>query len=269
MKLDGQDGGRQSPQESRRDRDVYRNGRDTGREAHDDHSRKRDDSPRRSRDEPRRESFTSTGDRPGKFSTEEKKRGQRLFGGLLSTLSQTTSNSQQKRRLEIERRQQEKAHQQKREDDKRRADKLSKLNTVRKVEQVKFDEQVMRTRHSNMRAMAHSLQTRSEPKLFYRPWELTAAQEDKIQDQIRDTEADIADEVQRFKRRKEARLKDLGVEFPPESSDMVGDPVDDRSNDAQAGTIDHRPVAQPPKIGHEKDHDEDVMVEAEEDTVIY
>lgn len=104
---------------------------------------------------------------------------------------------------------------------------------------------------------------------FYRPWELTTAEEDKIQDQIRDTEADIADEVQRFKRRKEARLKDLGVELPLELSDMVGDPVDDRSNDAQAGTTDHLPVAQPPKIGLEKDHDEDVMVEAEEDTVIY
>lgn len=72
---------------------------------------------------------------------EERKRGQRLFGGLLSTLSQSTPNGQQKRRLEIEKRQQEKAKQQKAEDEVRRAEKLAKLKAIRKVEQVKFDEE--------------------------------------------------------------------------------------------------------------------------------
>lgn len=74
---------------------------------------------------------------------EEKKRGKRLFGGLLSTLSQTTTNSQQKRRQEIEKRQQEKATKQKIEDDKRRTERLAKLDTIRKIEQVRFDEQVV------------------------------------------------------------------------------------------------------------------------------
>lgn len=82
-------------------------------------------------------------DRRGSFSQEDKKRGRRLFGGLLNTLSQTTSNSQQKRRQEIEKRQQEKATQQAREDDKRRSEKLAKLERVRKIEQVRFDEQVV------------------------------------------------------------------------------------------------------------------------------
>lgn len=82
---------------------------------------------------------------PGRrnFSQEEKKRGQRLFGGLLSTLSQTTSNSQQKKRQEIERRQQAKAQLQRAEDDKRRLEKLDRLIHARKIEQVKFDEQVV------------------------------------------------------------------------------------------------------------------------------
>lgn len=84
-------------------------------------------------------------DRRRKFSQEEKKRGQRLFGGLLSTLSQTTTSSQQKKRLEIERRQQEKAQQQRVEHDKRRSEKLAKLKNIRKIEQVKFDEQVVRS----------------------------------------------------------------------------------------------------------------------------
>lgn len=125
--------------------------------------------------------------RPAVSKEEERKRGKRLFGGLLSTLSQTTSNSQQKKRQEIEKRQQEKVAKQKAEDDSRRNERLAKLSRVRKIEQVRFDEQVvsnqmdramklleaplaelgtqMRTRHSNMLASARALQTRSEPKL--------------------------------------------------------------------------------------------------------
>lgn len=141
---------------------------------------------------PRRESVASLPERDrssrSSFSQEEKKRGKRLFGGLLNTLSQTTSNSQQKRRQEVEKRQQERAAKQRTEDDNRRSERLAKLDKIRRVEQVRFDEQVvrghsfclwkkkpglltrdlgdqMRTRHSSMRSMAHSLQSKSEPKL--------------------------------------------------------------------------------------------------------
>jgi hypothetical protein len=75
---------------------------------------------------------------------EERRRGRRLFGGLLNTLSQSASNTQQKRRLEIETRQQEKARLQKAEDESRRAERLQKLKEVRMREQVKFDEQSVR-----------------------------------------------------------------------------------------------------------------------------
>jgi hypothetical protein len=78
------------------------------------------------------------------LSQEEKKRGKRLFGGLLSTLNQTASSTHQKKRLEIERRQREKAQQQKVEDDKHRSAKLASLQNFRKIDQVKFDEQVVR-----------------------------------------------------------------------------------------------------------------------------
>lgn len=76
-------------------------------------------------------------------SMEEKKRGQRLFGGLVSTLSRTTSSTQQQRRLEIERRQHEKAQQRRAEDEKRRAEKLEQLKRVRQIEQVKLDERAV------------------------------------------------------------------------------------------------------------------------------
>ena len=75
---------------------------------------------------------------------EEKKRGMRLFGGLLNTLSQTTASTQQKRRQEVEKRQQERAHKQRAEDDKRRQDKLARITEIRRQEQIFFDEKVVR-----------------------------------------------------------------------------------------------------------------------------
>lgn len=74
---------------------------------------------------------------------EEKKRGQRLFGGLLSTLSQKPSLAQQKRRQEIEKRQQEKMHRQDAEDDVKRSQKLAKLREIRMTEQIVFEEEVV------------------------------------------------------------------------------------------------------------------------------
>ncbi len=77
----------------------------------------------------------------GSNAQEERRRGRRLFGGLLNTLSQSASNAQQKKRLEIEKRQQERARLQKAEDESRRAERLQRLKEVRMREQVKFDEQ--------------------------------------------------------------------------------------------------------------------------------
>ena len=84
-------------------------------------------------------------DRRQSASQEEKSRGKRLFGSFLSTLSQTNApSSQQKRRQDIERRQHAKVSQQRAEDDKQRQEKLAKLNVARKIEQIRFDEQVVR-----------------------------------------------------------------------------------------------------------------------------
>jgi hypothetical protein len=41
------------------------------------------------------------------FNDEDRKRGQRLFGGLLGTLSQSSSSAAQRRRADIEKKQQE------------------------------------------------------------------------------------------------------------------------------------------------------------------
>lgn len=97
------------------------------------------------RGDPRDRRLSGSGTRE-RVSQEERKRGQRLFGGLLSTLNQKPSNTnQQKRRQEIERRQQQRAREQRVEDDKRHADKLAKIAAARKIQQVEFDEQAVST----------------------------------------------------------------------------------------------------------------------------
>lgn len=113
---------------------------------------------------------------------EERKRGQRLFGALLGTLSQRATPSTSKRRAEIEQRQKEKLKQQAEEDSQRRQERQEELRAARMRQQVKFDEQnvclwdtrckipanqhcQMRLRHSNLLSMAHFLSTTAEPKL--------------------------------------------------------------------------------------------------------
>lgn len=213
-------------------------------------------------------------DRRQGTSQEERSRGKRLYGSLLNTLSQTAANSQQKRRQEIERRQQAKVSQQRAEDDKHRQEKLARLNAARKVEQIKFDEQVMRTRHSDMLAKARFLQTRNCPRIYYSPWEQTPEQRDIIQEQIRDAENIVDREVSDFRRRKEQRLRALGVaiELPtPETKEPLRKTVDERPTDTwQSDSANHAP-SHTGKVGHEKESDDagDVMVEEAEDTVIY
>ncbi|RYP10107.1 hypothetical protein DL764_000898 [Monosporascus ibericus] len=206
-------------------------------------------------------------------SQEERSRGKRLYGSLLNTLSQTTANSQQKRRQEIERRQQAKASQQRAEDDKHRQEKLARLNAARKVEQIKFDEQVMRTRHLDMLAKARFLHTRNCPSIYYSPWEKTPEQRAIIQEQIREAENIVDREVSDFRRRKEQRLRALGVAIEPptpETKEALRKTVDERPTDTwQSDSANHAPSNA--KVGHVKESDDagDVMVEEAEDTVIY
>lgn len=116
---------------------------------------------------------------------EERKRGQRLFGALLGTLSQSSSSTAQKRRTDIEKKQQAKLKLQAEEQDEKKKMKLEALLVVRRREQRKFDKQSvcsvqqsgevfimrcadelkMQLRHSNMLAQAHFLRTRAEPRL--------------------------------------------------------------------------------------------------------
>ncbi|KAH7037907.1 pinin/SDK/memA/ protein conserved region-domain-containing protein [Microdochium trichocladiopsis] len=218
---------------------------------------------------------------------EEKKRGKRLFGGILGTLSRSAPSTHQKRRQDIERRQQERAHQQRADDDKLRGENLAKLKKIRQVEQIKFDEQVMRTRHNDLLAKAHFLRTKSEPSVYYLPWRPTEAQEEAIAKQTRDIEELIQREQDVFTRRREQRLKDLGVwrksaaqEIGPRHKDNDDENEEQEllSGTKDSGDTKFRPreesATEPvavPDSGHEAEEAEtgEVMVENDEDMVIY
>ena len=97
---------------------------------------------------------------------------------------------------------------------------------------------------------------------YYRPWLLTESQERIIKEQIQDVEETIEREVRDFERRKEQRLKDLGVLDSPPESDAVGEPAPSKS------TNHHHSDS---KSSHDRDHDEtgDEMEQDKEDAVLY
>ncbi|KPM35765.1 hypothetical protein AK830_g10801 [Neonectria ditissima] len=225
-------------------------------------------------------------DRRKSATQEEKKRGKRLFGGLLSTLSQTTGSSQQKRRLEIERRQQERQQKQRVEDDKVRAEKLSRLTGIRMSEQVIFEEEVMRNKHSKLLAMAKFLRTKSHPQICYLPWKLTPEQEDQIDDQIRNAKATVDRELEDFNTRKQRRERDHGRSIHPTrsvtpkephvsalpSEDSTDKPSRSANDSDQSTKAPDKEKSQPQQHSHHNHHHDesaDVLEEADEDMVIY
>ncbi|QSZ30051.1 hypothetical protein DSL72_004569 [Monilinia vaccinii-corymbosi] len=230
---------------------------------------------------------------------EERKRGQRLFGGLLNTLNQSTSGGQLKKRQEIEARQKERAAQRKAEAEDRKKGKIANLKATRVVEQVKFQEESvsynpegkggggrdmadflfikMRIRHANMLAMAQFLSTETEPKLYYKPWLLSARNESTIKNQIEEAKGLIEEEKSEWARRHpEHRLKAGEKPEAKVMSDMMmGEPhIEsssisniDATNPTSARVVRSSQVKS--EKGNSEEHNGEVVVEAEEDTVIY
>lgn len=94
-------------------------------------------------------SYTTTeparlSDRRKSGQLEERKRGQRLFGALLGTLSQSSSSTANKRRTDIEKKQQAKLKLQAEEHEEQKKQRLESLMAVRRKEQKKYDKQSVR-----------------------------------------------------------------------------------------------------------------------------
>ncbi|KAM0334336.1 hypothetical protein ACHAQA_001361 [Verticillium albo-atrum] len=264
-----------------------------GNENEDATKRTKIESPENPTNSARRESHGSATSRPGSRDVhhdapesrgrrgapvskdEEKKRGKRLFGGLLGTLNQPGAGTHHKKRREIEQRQQERAQKHKLEAEKRSAERLSRITQVRKAQQINFDE-----------------------KVYYQPWKFSRAQEDIIDDQIADAKATIAREVEEFALRRDQRDGSRGHSRPSTSRDdrVVPEAADSSApasvpSTALAAAPEHASVPAPEPVAASADstnissnpeaksaldhdvqqHDEpgDVVVEAEEDTVMY
>ncbi|KAF2806182.1 pinin/SDK/memA domain-containing protein [Mytilinidion resinicola] len=141
----------------------------------------------------------------GNVAAVERKRGQRLLGAMLGALSQNSSSTSQRRRADIEKKQAAKLKLQEQEFDQRKQERLDRLVAMRKKEQKRFDEESMRIRHSNLLNMAQFLYTRTEPRLYYKPWEITPAEEDQINTQVDEAQAIVDQELDDFRRRREEK----------------------------------------------------------------
>ncbi|KAI9826294.1 MAG: hypothetical protein M1832_000211 [Thelocarpon impressellum] len=247
------------------------------------------------------------GDRRSSHKAEERKRGQRLFGALLGTLSQSPSTNAAQRRADIEKKQQAKLKQQAADYDEKKRERTRELLAVRRREQKRFDEQSMRIRHSNTLAMARCLHTSAEPRLYYKPWELRPAEKARIKGQIEEAEATVAREVREHEERRRLDAEqETAAEGPPRTTDAAnGGAVQDpgghtvgleskqaesthvESTDVESTHVetihvestDHGPspapappASPPPEPVREHIEDGDgaeVVLEADEDTVIY
>lgn len=128
---------------------------------------------------------------------DEKKRNKRLFGSLLGALAQsnTKTNTAHKKRDEIEARQRERLKRENEDQEAEKKRRKSELAQRRKRQQRHWEEEGQRTRHTNMRAMAGFLKTKTQPVLYYMPWELREEEQEQIRRQKEDVERLIRKEL--------------------------------------------------------------------------
>ncbi|CAK4032410.1 Hypothetical predicted protein [Lecanosticta acicola] len=158
---------------------------------------------------------TARGPRRRAGVPDEKQRSKRLFGALLGNLNQPGGEKTSKRRAEIEQRR--KAELQKQDDERieDRQRRLEHLAIQRKKEQIRVDEENMHIRHQHLLHTANCLQTKAEPPLYYRPWDLLPDEEDRIDDQLKEARERVDRELAEFEEEKRRRLGDKRAEEAP------------------------------------------------------
>ncbi|KAF2714806.1 hypothetical protein K504DRAFT_445747 [Pleomassaria siparia CBS 279.74] len=253
----------------------------------------------------RRDSITA---KPPAAAPPRKERGRerRLFGAALGALSQNSATAAQKRRSEIEKRQQVQRKLDEQESEQRKLERGNLRRAQRQKEQRQFEQDSMRIRHDNLLSMAQFLRTKSEPRLYYKPWATTTEEDDRIQDQIADAHAVIRRELDEHEREHPTERPDRdvdagrsgsGKEFKESNADTPQQLVstnggtndsatapknpesrEDNTNEAVSGegavqnTQDnnissHEPTADEARDPMDENGEE--IVEAAEDTVIY
>ncbi|KAF1357308.1 hypothetical protein EJ07DRAFT_129325 [Lizonia empirigonia] len=141
--------------------------------------------------------------KPAAPTRRERGRERRLFGAVLGALSQNPTTAGQKRRSEIEKRQLAQRRLEDQEGEQRKAARLARRKAQRWKEQKHFERQAMRVRHDNMLHLAHFLCTKTEPRLYYKPWELSPEEQDRIDDQMAEARELIQRERDEYEERQE------------------------------------------------------------------
>lgn len=232
---------------------------------------------------------------------DEKKRSQRLFGALLGGLGQSrpANSAAAKRRAE----QEERRRQKEQELSERQKERAGRLELSRKKEQRRVDEASMRIRHENMRAMANFLVTSAEPKLYFKPWELLPEQDDQINRQREEVDAQVDQELDDFDQVRQRWQNEDENEHADQQDGHARDTINGTTHGSEpapkpALALEKDSVHAPEQVpepgmsttaGTEQDHESndqsaeeterqrkdsiddtgDIVVEADEDTVIY
>ncbi|KAJ4983215.1 peroxin 26 [Stagonosporopsis vannaccii] len=148
----------------------------------------------------------------------ERGRERRLFGAVLGALSQNPTTAGQKRRSEIEKRQFAQRRQEDEESEQRKAERAARRRVQRVKETRRFERQAMSARHDNMLHLAHFLHTKTEPRLYYKPWEMSAEEEDRIEDQVAQAREAMQRERDEFEERDEAHRRRARRATPDEAT---------------------------------------------------
>lgn len=150
---------------------------------------------------------TATSPKRTRPSLDERKRNKRLFGNLLSTLSQKPATSTtQRRREEIDSRKRDELAARTAELEARSEERAARTLALRKRCQRKVEERALKVRHEGMRAMAGCLRTEAEPRLYWRPWEWRPEEEGKVLRQKEDVEVEIQREEEEFEERMRRKI---------------------------------------------------------------
>ncbi|KAI0591528.1 pinin-SDK-memA domain-containing protein [Pyrenophora tritici-repentis] len=159
--------------------------------------------PRLDQDAPVNERRNSIKDTKPAPVRREKGRERRLFGAVLGALSQNTTTTAQRRRNDVEKRQLAQRKQDAQESEQRKAERAALRKEQRWREQKHYERQLMRARHQNLRCMAYFLHTKTEPRLYYKPWETSRDEEERIQIQIAEAEDAIKRDLDEYEAREQ------------------------------------------------------------------
>ncbi|KAF2657221.1 hypothetical protein K491DRAFT_703557 [Lophiostoma macrostomum CBS 122681] len=184
----------------------------------------------------------------------ERGRERRLFGAALGALSQNPATAAQRKRSEIEKRQKAQRALEEQETDQRKLELNVKRKAQRQKEQLRFERESMRTRHANLRHMAYFLQTKTEPRLYYKPWETTADEDDRIQDQIAYAEDTIRREQTEYEAR-HGNKQEIGQRAGSNAEGQI--PEHDAATHSSTGKEHDADATQPQPLANGSTNDSD------------